>query len=185
MFKLILSGIWVAAVALVAVYFSVQMALAPKVDNAEAERRANEETIRSELTSLPIFEDGHVKGYFLTKLSYVVDKVKMASIHIPIDVLITDELFTTLVGNKMINVNDAQSFDVDAYRKLIRESLNKRLGEDVVHDVLIEQIDYLSKGDLRSNIAQKNLNIKGGAPIVKGDVNEDGTANAGHAPPAH
>jgi hypothetical protein len=64
MFKLVASGVWVVAVALVAVYFSVQSSLAPKVDTEAAARQANEETIRGELTSLPVFENGDVKGYF-------------------------------------------------------------------------------------------------------------------------
>ena len=185
MFKLVASGIWVVAVALVAVYFSVQTALSPKVDKEAAARRAAEETIRGELTSLPVIGEDGVQGYFLTRLSYVVDKVKMASVHIPIEVLITDELFTTLVGDKMLNIANHNNFDIDGFRKLIKDALNKRLGDDVVHDVLVEQIDFLSKNDIRSNIAQKNLNIKGGAPIVKGDVVEDGSAAGHESPPAH
>ena len=178
MVKLIASGIWVVVVALVAVYFSVQMALAPKVDKEAEARRAAEETIRGELTSLPVIQDGDVQGYFLTKLSYVVDKVKMANVHIPIDVLINDQLFTLLVGNKMVDISNHQNFDVPAFRKAIQDAINKRLGDDVVHDVMIEQIDFLSKKDIRSNMEQKNLNIKGGAPIVKeGAVAAPGAEN--------
>jgi hypothetical protein len=104
---------------------------------------------------------------------------------ISIDVLITNELFTTLVDKKMVDVSNHDSFDVDGFRKIVRVAINKRLGEDVVHDVLVEQIDFLSKSDIRSNIAQKNLNIKGGEPIVKGDVNEHGTEAAPAAKEGH
>lgn len=182
MFKLVASGIWVVIVALIAVYFSVQMALAPKVDKEAAARKAVEDTIRGELTSLPVIDNGQVKGYFLTRLSYVVDKVKVASIHIPMDVLITDQLYTTLIGDKMIDLGHRDSFDVAAFRALIRDAVNKRLGEEVVHDVLIEQIDYLSKEDLRASMAQNKGTIQSGESIVKGDVTEGGTS-AGAAPP--
>lgn len=185
MLKLVISGVWVVIVALIAVYFSVQMAMAPKVDEAAVARKANEETIRGELTSLPVIADGAVKGYFLTRLSYVVDKVKMASIHIPIDVAITDELYTTLVGNQMIDLGNRNDFDVAAYRKLIKDAVNKRLGEDVVYDVLIEQIDYLSKEDLRASMAQKKGTIASGESIVKGDVSSNGAAAEGAAPAGH
>lgn len=176
MFKLVASGIWVVIVALIAVYFSVQMALAPKVDEAAAARKAAEETVRGELTSLPVIEGGAVKGYFLTRLSYVVDKVKLAAIHIPIDVMITDELYTTLVGDHLIDLAHRDNFDVAAFRTLVKDAINKRLGQEVVFDVLIEQIDYLSKDDLRASMAQKKGTIQSGEPIVKSDVAKDGAA---------
>jgi hypothetical protein len=185
MLKLVISGIWVVIVALIAVYFSVQMAMAPKVDEAAAARKAAEETIRGELTSLPVIDGGAVKGYFLTRLSYVVDKVKMAGINVPIDVMITDELYTTLVGDRMIDLEDRSSFDVAAFRNLIKEAVNKRLGEEVVFDVLIEQIDYLSKEDLRASMAQKKGTIETGESIVKGDVPKDGAPAEGGAAKAH
>lgn len=185
MFKLVASGIWVVIVALIAVYFSVQMSLAPKEDKAAAARKAAEDTIRGELTSLPVIENGQVKGYFLTRLSYVVDKVKMASIHIPMDVMITDELYTTLIGDKMIDLGHRDSFDVAAFRTLIRDAVNKRLGEDVVHDVLIEQIDYLSKEDLRASMAQNKGTIQSGESIVKSDVTEGGTSGEKPASSGH
>jgi hypothetical protein len=181
MFKLVASGIWVVIVALIAVYFSVQMALAPKVDEEAAARKAAEETIRGELTSIPVIQDGAVKGYFLTRLSYVVDKVKMAAIHVPMDVMITDELYTTLVGDRIIDLGNRSSFDVGAFRQLIKEAVNKRLGQEVVFDVLIEQIDYLSKDDLRASMAQKKGTIESGDPIVKNEVAKD---DAGHEKPA-
>jgi hypothetical protein len=181
MFKLVASGIWVVIVALIAVYFSVQMALAPKVDEEAAARKAAEETIRGELTSIPVIQDGAVKGYFLTRLSYVVDKVKMAAIHVPMEVMITDELYTTLVGDRVIDLGNRSSFDVAAFRQLIKEAVNKRLGQEVVFDVLIEQIDYLSKDDLRASMAQKKGTIESGDPIVKNEVAKD---DAGHEKPA-
>ncbi len=178
MLKLVISGIWVAIVALIATYFSVQMALAPKEDEASkaaAARKAAEETVRGELTSLPVIDGGLVKGYFLTRLSYVVDKGKAATVHVPLDVMITDELYTALVGDKMIDLEHRDSFDVAAFREMVKEAVNKRLGEEIVFDVLIEQIDYLSKEDLRAGMAQKKGTIDGGESIVKGDVPNDGT----------
>ncbi len=157
MLKLVISGVWVAIVALIATYFSVQMALAPKVDEAAAARKAAEETVRGELTSLPVIEGGAVKGYFLTRLSFVVDKVKAAEIHVPLDVLITDELYTALVGDKAIDLGHKSGFDVAAFREKIKDVVNKRLGHEVVFDVLIEQIDYLSKDDLRASMAQNKV----------------------------
>ena len=48
-----------------------------------------------------------------------------------------------------------KAVDLDAFRNGIREHVNKRVGEDVLHDVLIEQIDFLSKQDIRDNAIRR------------------------------
>lgn len=178
MLKTLVIGIWVVAVALGAVYFSVNMALTPDED-PEAARLASLETIRGDVTSLPVIQDGKVQGYFLTRLSYVGDKARLSQVHIPITALITDELFDTLVGKKLLNLQDNSGFDLDEFRKMIKDAINKKLGEDVIEDILVEQIDYLSKNDIRSNIAQHNLNMQTGKALIDGQVPEDGAAK-GH-----
>lgn len=177
-------GVWVVAVALASVYFSVNLAMAPKED-PEAARRANMETIRGDVTSLPVLEDGQVMGYFLTRLSYVGDKAKLAAVHIPIQVIATDELFDALVGKKMLNLHDNSHFDLDEFRKTIKEAINNKLGDDVIEDVLVEQIDYLSKNDIRSNLAQHNLNMQTGQKLIDENAPEDGAGHAAESTAGH
>ncbi len=177
MLKTLAIGGWVVAVALASVYFSVNMSMAPEVD-PEAASHANLQTIRGDVTSLPVIQDGLVSGYFLTRLSYVGDAAKLAEVHIPIDALITDELFTALVGNRILNLRDNSHFDLDEFRNGIKEKINEKLGGEIIEDVLVEQIDYLSKNDIRSNIAQRNLNMQTGQGLLQGEVHEDGAAHA-------
>ena len=184
MLKIIVIGIWVVAVALGSVYFSVNMSMTPEED-PEAKRLASLETIRGDVTSLPVIENGKVTGYFLTRLSYVGDKAKLAEIHIPIDALITDELFTTLVGSHVLDLRDNSGFNLDEFRKTVKEAINKKLGEDAIEDILVEQIDYLSKSDIRSNIAQKNLNMQTGQTLLDGHVAEDGAGHGAEAAAGH
>ncbi len=177
MFKTLAIGAWVVIVALGSVYFSVNMSMAPEED-PEAAKQASLETIRGDVTSLPVIQNGQVAGYFLTRLSYVGDKVKLANVHIPIDALITDELFNALVGDNILNLQGNSGFDLDEFRNVIKNHINEKLGGEVVEDVLVEQIDYLSKNDIRSNIAQRNLNMQSGKTLLNGGVSEDGAQNA-------
>ena len=55
------------------------------------------------------------------------------------------ELYTLLVGQRMIDVEKIDSFDVDGFRSTIKDGINKRLGAEVIEDVLVEQIDYIAK----------------------------------------
>jgi hypothetical protein len=186
MLKLILTGAWVAVVTLGAVYFSIQMSKAPDPDEEAAKQKAIQELVRGEVTTFPVIGDGHVEGYFLTRTSYIVDKTKMTTIGMPISVLLTDELYTALVGDKLIRVGENKNFDLQAFRERVKTALNKRLGADVVMDIVVEQVDYLSKEDIRTSMAQKQTTLSGGKKIIAEkiptDIHEESAAeaNAGH-----
>jgi hypothetical protein len=173
MLKLVLTGVWVAAVTLGSVYASIQMS--KPVDPAEeaAKQKAVQELVRGEMVTFPVIANGAVEGYFLTKTSYIVDKTKMADVTLPIPALLTDELFTALVGDKVIRVKENRGLDLKAFRTRIKDALNKRLGTDAVVDVIIEQVDYLSKEDIRKSQEQKTSLKNGGERIVAEKVPED------------
>jgi hypothetical protein len=149
MLKLIITGIWVAVVTLGTVYASIQFSK-PADPNAAAEaKKAVQEFVQGELVTLPVIKNGDVDGYFLTKASYIVDKTKVGEVTVPIPAVMTDELYTALVGDQLIRLGDNKKLDVEGLRKRIKTAMNKRLEADVIMDVIFEQIDYLSKDDLR------------------------------------
>lgn len=167
MLKLILTGVWVAVVTLGSVYASIEMSR--PVDPAEeaAKQKAQEELVRGEMVTFPVLEGGDVVGYFITKTSYVVDKNKMVGMTLPIPALLTDELYTALIGDRLIRVKDNRGFDVNAFRERVKGALNKRLGTDAVMDVIFEQVDYLSKDDLKASRENKTSLKNGGEKIVE------------------
>lgn len=182
MLKLILTGVWVAVVTLGSVYASIQMS--KPIDPAEevAKQKAQEELVRGEMVTLPVLENGDVVGYFITKTSYVIDKNKMVGVTLPVPALLTDELYTALVGDRLIRVKENRGFDVKAFRERVKDSLNKRLGTDAVVDVILEQVDYLSKEDLKASRENKTSLKNGGQKIVEEqpptDVKEASSSDA-------
>lgn len=173
MLKLILIGVWVAVVTLGSVYASIQ--LSKPVDPAEeaAKQKAQEELVRGEMVTFPVLDGGDVVGYFITKTSYIVDKNKMVGVTLPIPALLTDELYTALVGDRLIRVKDNRGFDIKAFRERVKEALNKRLGTDAVVDVIFEQVDYLSKDDLKASRENKTSLKDGGQKVVSEQVPTD------------
>jgi hypothetical protein len=168
MLKLVLTGLWVCVITLGAVYASVWMATRPAPDPSAAEKR-QEEYVKGESINIPILANDQVTGYFITKISFMMNKDKAKDIKIPLTELTTDELFTLLVGNKMIDISHISSFDLPAFRDSIKKNMNERLGGDYVADVLVEQLDYLSKDEIRANDSapiKKNLKP---VKIVPGD----------------
>jgi hypothetical protein len=161
MLKLIITGIWVAAVTLGSVYFSIQMSKAPDPSEEEAKKKAVQELVRGETVTFPVIAAGKVDGYFLARTSFVVDKSKLTEITLPIPELLTDELYDELVGDKVIRVGENRNFDLKSFKERVKAALNKRLGADVVLDVVVEQIDYLTKEEIQGT--------KPGASVHRGE----------------
>lgn len=169
MLKLILTGVWVTVVALGAVYGSIQFASSSKTTDPEAERRALEEYVPGELITIPAIADGEIKGYFLAKLSYSAKKDKVKDLPVPLKETATDTLYELLVGSKLIDMSKEGGFELATFKTAVKDGLNKRLNGDVIGEVLVEQLEYLTKEDLKriSNAA----NAKQPEPVSIVDKN--------------
>ncbi|HET7411397.1 MAG TPA: hypothetical protein VFJ18_01945 [Pararhizobium sp.] len=166
MIKLVVSGIWICLLSLGSVYFSMQMPSEKAEGNPPAPFFGGLDYIRGDLISVPVISHGAVHGYFLTRLVYTVDPKELSALSVPPKDLITDELYTFLVGNQVIDFPEMDNFNLDAFRKGIKDALNKRVGKDVFRDVLVEQIDYLSKQDIHNNNAGPGLTVSDAKPIA-------------------
>ena len=179
MLKLLLTGLWVCAVTLGAVYFSVQASAPPPPVDEEAARKEALQLVRGESLTIPVISNGMITGYFLGRFSFMMDKQKITAVDLPVTELTTDQLFTLLVGEKMIDLGSPGSFDLDTFRGRIKDGLNRNLGDGVVSEVLVEQLDFMSKDDIRTNIAREGKRPIAPTRIVEGAVVEE-TAPAGH-----
>jgi flagellar basal body-associated protein FliL len=177
MIKIVLIGVWVCIISLGGVYAAVTMSGS---SDAEAAKPVIPPTyVAGEVLSVPVVTDGAVIGYFLTKVSVMIDQEKAAQTHIPIGPYVTDELYTVLVGNKMIDLPKAGDLDVEGLRNKIKDDLNARAGDALVTAVIFEQLDYLSKADLNGKVSQKMASKK----IVPPEPAP--AAAAGKAAPSH
>ena len=111
---------------------------------------------------VPVVRKSAITGYFLTKLVYTVDPAIMAKLSIPADAMITDELHTYLFSSPEIDFTRPTALDLDAFRTHIRDAINKRVGEQLVYEVLVEQIDYLSKDEIRDNALRRRVSETAG-----------------------
>lgn len=156
MIKFIAAGIWISAVTVAASWFSQQMGQeAPADPNAEPSMLGGLDYVKTEVISVPVLADHFVKGYFLTRLVYTVEPEKMKLLTIPLEPLLTDEVYSYLYGNPQTDFTTTKSVNLDEFRNGIKDQVNKRVGGELVHDVIIEQIDFLSKDDIRDNAIRR------------------------------
>ncbi len=180
MVKLVLTGIWVCAITLASVYFSVYLATAPAPAEADDKKSALE-LVKGESITVPIIGNGAVTGYFLGRMSFMINKDLVKDMQLPLTEITTDELFTLLVGNKMVDVTNMKGFDPQAFRATIKKDMNERLGGEYIADVLLEQLDYLSKEDAKESASGAPKHTAAPVSIVKTTA----PAEAPAATPAH
>src|SRR5690606_25479218 len=113
------------------------------VTDAEAMAFNGLDYVRTSIISVPVFEKGRVHGYFLARLVFTARSERLAQLRLPAEALLSDQVYSFLFGNPRIDFTSRDNLDVDAFRETLRAGINERLGEALVHEVLVEQIDYL------------------------------------------
>ncbi|WP_028032479.1 hypothetical protein [Chelativorans sp. J32] len=157
MFKFVLAAVWISAATLAAVFYSFQASQARNSAEPPPPFFGGLDYVRTKVMSVPVVKQGRVDGYFLIRLVYTAEPERLKALSVPADILLLDQLHSYLYGNPQIDFSNRQSVDLDALRNGIRDSINTRLGETLVHEVLVEQVDYLSKADIRDNAIRRRL----------------------------
>jgi len=156
MIKFIVAAVWVVAVTVGSIFF----AFSSTGDKAgEAEKPAaffgGLDYVKTDVISVPIVKEGEVAGYFIARFVYTAEPARIAQLSVPMQAIITDEFFTYLYSNPLMDFTRGDRIDIDAFRSGLRDSLNKRIGEEFVHEVMLEQVDYLSKQEIRDNAMKR------------------------------
>lgn len=182
MIKFVVAALWIAAATLGSVYYSFNAARHLADETApEASLLRGLDYVSMPLTSIPLMKDKEVHGYFLAKLVYTIRPEMKAKLILPAEILLTDELYSYLYGNPQIDFTVRDRLDLSAFRDSIRDGINRRVGETLIHEVLVEQVDFLSKQDIRDNTARRRkVAAAMEAAINEGEANRKAAQSGGH-----
>jgi len=148
MIKLLGIGIWVCAVTLGAA-FGVLEWQKRQAHAVEGKAEVRIEQIRTKSINVPIIGEGTIQGYMVAQFVLTVDGNALMKLPIDPQVYLLDEAFKTIYAGERVNFKDLKRQDLPALAKMLGENVNKRLGLPIVQDVLIEQLAYIPKKDMR------------------------------------
>ncbi len=157
MIKLVVAGLWLCVATLGAAFYAAQ----PHGGSDAAQAAPSSplmgglDYVKTEIISVPVVREAAIQGYLLTRLVYTVDPAELRKLSVPAEALLTDEVYTYVYGHPQFDFTREKAIDVDAFRGGVRDSVNARVGESLVHEVMIEQIDFLSKNDIRDNAIRR------------------------------
>jgi hypothetical protein len=151
MLKLAAAAIWIAAATAGSVFYAFQQA-----STVEAAAPASQPSafggidyVRLNVVSVPQMRGGEVQGYFLARLVFTAGAERLKQLVVPADAMLTDAVYSKLYADPSLDFSRVDTLDLDALRNGLRDAVNARIGEDLIVDVLIEQVDFLSKADIR------------------------------------
>jgi hypothetical protein len=147
MIKMLAVAIWASAIAAIAGSLALHwQAAKASPQKAEAVEHAYEYR-KSKVINVPIIADGALLGYVLVQFLYGLDTKAGEKVVISPDAVIMDEAFRALYGDPRLDFRHLEKYDIDGLTKKLTASLNARLGDGMVKDVLIQDFSYMPKNE--------------------------------------
>ena len=159
MLKFVAAAVWICAVTLGAVFYSFQTTGSHEGDAKAKPFLGGLDYVKTDIVSVPLVREASVQGYFLTRLVYTVEPAQMKKLSVPAGAIITDEVYSYIYSHPQIDFRKADTVDLGAFRAGIRDAVNARIGEKLVNEVLVDQIDFLTKDDIRDNARRSRKDI--------------------------
>ena len=148
MIKLLATGLWASVVTLGAVFGVLEWQKnAQTGDGAQAEVRIEE--YRTKAINVPIIGNGAIQGYMVAQFVFTVDATAMRKLAIDPEIYVLDEAFKTIYAGEQINFQNMKKQDLPALAKALADNVNGRLGGPIVQEVLIDQLSYIPKNEMR------------------------------------
>lgn len=155
MIKTLLIGLWVCIVALGSSYFFVQMNNSSAAHVAPVEEAEVIEFIKTDMVSVPVIKGGKVQGYLVAQMSFAVNKTATKKLAFEPTPYLVDVAYRALYENSVIDFAQLQPQDLTLLAKKIAEGANAKLGGEVVKDVLMNEINYVPRDEVRTNWVRK------------------------------
>lgn len=150
MLKLVLSAGWICAITLVSSYVAASWKTHGVLAPSGGDGLKGLNYTKTAPINVPVISEGSIDGYIVAQFVYTSDAALLNRLSVPPDPFILDEAFGTIFSDERIGADRLERFDVASLTGKILERVNARFGAAVVQDVLVEQLTYVSKDEVRA-----------------------------------
>ncbi len=156
MIKFIAAALWISAATVGAVFYSFQNTGTGEDGQPTPAMFGGLDYVKTDLVTVPVVRNAAVEGYFIARLVFTAEPARLKKLSIPPSVLFADQVYSWLYANPQFDFSNRAALDLDGFRTGIRDSINQRVGEKLIHEVLIEQVDFLTKDDIRDHAKRRS-----------------------------
>jgi hypothetical protein len=147
MTRLIATAIWVCFVTAASAYVSGTWRLGATDHTESSDSVTGKGRKTTPPISVPIIVNGAVEGYVTAQFTYLFDMKALKRISVEPDAFVTDEVFRTLYSEPF-DFSHIEKYDLTGLTRNLAIRVNRRLGEDIIKDVLVGEFNYVPKGDI-------------------------------------
>lgn len=146
MIKLIASCLWICLITAAAGYaaatWKLQAEAAIPAPNAEKLQYHKSGTL-----NVPMIANGAVQGYVVVQFGFT-ETEKAANLPVPPDAFLLDEAFRIIYSDPKLDFHHLEKYDVAGLTKALVQTVNRRLNEDAIKEVLVEEINFVSNNEI-------------------------------------
>ncbi len=142
--KTFIVGLWVLVVSLGTSFAVATIGSATKPSDAAADKPALQ-LEKTRVLNVPIIAGGAVRGFIVAQFNYTVEAAKMKTAAVPPEAFLLDEAFRAIYTDDHLDFLHLDKYDINGLTARLIAATNKRLGSDLVHDVLIQDFTFISK----------------------------------------
>ena len=150
MIKIVVMGVWVCIVALGTVFGVVKWHNSDNQALTDG-KNAKIENFKTRMISVPLLVGNEVQGYVVARFEFTVDSGQLESSAVAPESFVADEAFKAIYGDVSKDFRVVRKQDLKALTADIVAGVNKRLGLELIHDVMIDSWSYLSQQDMEKN----------------------------------
>ena len=147
--KVLITGLWICAVTILSCYGAVTWGgnlfakkAEPYLEGLQYQKLAP--------INIPMVTEGKVQGYVIAVLVFTADARLMHTLPVPPNAFVVDEAFRQIYGDATIDFRKLARYDINGRLAQIKARVNERLGSDVVKDVLVDELNFVAKREVRS-----------------------------------
>jgi hypothetical protein len=144
--KTIVIGLWACVVALVSSYAGASwMAGGTVTVEKKGPFLAGMEYLRIGPLTVPLIADGKLRGYIVAKFSATVDARTLHSFPMDPQPFLLDETFRRIYQDGKVEFDKMSKANLSDITAAIKVNVNQRLGMDLIHDVLVDEVSFVDK----------------------------------------
>jgi len=107
--------------------------------------------MKTRMVSVPILSEGQVLGYVVTRLQFTADSDLLKSSTVQPEAFVADEAFRIIYETTPADIKTGRKQALRELSSNIAVAVNKRLGRELIKDIMIDSWTYLSKQDMMRN----------------------------------
>lgn len=146
MIKIVISCILVLIATAAATYEGANWKLQQTVPSA-APKSEKLQYHKTKTLNVPMIARGAVQGYVVVQFGYT-ETDKGATLPVPPDAFLLDEAFRIIYADPKLDFRHLEKYDVAGLTKELVKRVNRRLNDDVVKEVLVEEINFVASKDI-------------------------------------